>query len=231
MIIYKSVVFKKLDTLEQINKSTNIHLILQPTYFSPIIQYVAMAQMDGLKFEIEDNFQKQTYRNRCYIYGANGKQLLVVPLVHSKIHTRQKTKDVKIENSFLWQKLHFRSLQTAYRSSPYFEFYEDEIATIFDKKYQFLLDLNFKTFEVVNDCLQLEIPIQKTTEYQIDTDEIKDFRYLADAKTKKEYSFQKYTQVFNSKHGFISNLSILDLLFNEGTNAMQYLENHKILLF
>ncbi|MCK5677301.1 MAG: WbqC family protein, partial [Flavobacteriaceae bacterium] len=93
-----------------------MHLILQPTYFSPIIQYVVMAQMDGLKFEIEDNFQKQTYRNRCYIYGANGKQLLVVPLVHSKIHTRQKTKDVKIENSFLWQKLHFRSLQTAYRS-------------------------------------------------------------------------------------------------------------------
>ena len=206
-------------------------LLLQPSYFAPIIQYVAIVQAEELKFEIEDNFQKQTYRNRCYIYGANGKQLLVAPIVHSKTHARKKTKDVKIENSFLWQKLHFKALQTAYRSSPYFEYYEDEIVTIFNKKHHFLLDLNFETYEIISDCLQLEIPIQKTTEYQIDTDKVQDFRYLSNAKSKKEYSFQKYTQVFDNKHGYISNLSILDLLFNEGTNAMQYLEKHKSLLF
>jgi len=206
-------------------------LIIQPTYFAPIIQYIAIVQAKKFKFEIEDNFQKQTYRNRCYIYGANGKQLLVVPIIHSKINRKQKTKDVKIDDSFSWQKLHFKSLQTAYRSSPYFEYYEDEIAAILSKKYQFLLDLNFNSYEVLSDCLQLELPFQKTVEYKQEIENLNDFRYLASAKIKKEYSFKKYTQVFDNKHGYISNLSILDLLFNEGTNAMQYLENHKSLLF
>jgi len=97
-----------------------------PTYFSPISQYVAIENSKEIIFENQDNFQKQTYRNRCYIYGANGKQLLNVPIKHNKTDKRQKTKDTLIENSFPWQDQHFKSLQSAYRSSPFFEFFEDD---------------------------------------------------------------------------------------------------------
>ncbi len=202
-------------------------LLLQPTYFAPIVQYIALSQNDEVKYEIEDNYQKQTYRNRCYIYGANGKQMLNIPIVHTKINLRKKTKDVKIDYSFPWSKLHIKTLQTAYRSSPYFEFYEDEILAVFNKKYKYLLDLNFETIQVIADCLQLERAFKKTTEYKLNYTDLIDLRYLANAKSKREFTLKKYTQVFGDRHGYISNLSILDLLFNEGTNALQYLEEQK----
>jgi len=200
-------------------------LILHPTYFAPVIQYVALTKADAIIFEIEDNFQKQTYRNRCYIYGANGKQMLNIPIVHAKNKTRQKTKDIKIDYGFDWQKIHKKSLEGAYRSSPYFEFYEDELLTIFDKRHQFLMDLNFDTIQIINACLQLELTYKKTTEFHPIIERNKDCRYLADAKHIQDYNLKKYTQVFDDKHGYISNLSILDLLFNEGTNTLQYLKN------
>ena len=91
-----------------------------PTYFSPISQYKAILNSDSVIFEIEDNFQKQTYRNRCYIYGANGKQLLNIPLLYPKTDGRKKTKDILVEDSN-WQKRHYTSLKTAYNHSPFFE--------------------------------------------------------------------------------------------------------------
>ena len=104
-----------------------------PTYFSPISQYGVMVQAEKIEFEVADNFQKQTYRNRCYIYGANGKQLLTVPIRHSGCKIKQKTKDIKIETGAHWQKQHFKSLKTAYNCSPFFEFYEDDLIPIFEK--------------------------------------------------------------------------------------------------
>ncbi len=206
-------------------------MLLHPAYFAPIIQYVVQVNSENLQFEIEDNYQKQTYRNRCYIYGANGKQLLTVPIIRNKTETKKKSKEVKIDNNFNWQKLHIRALQTAYRSSPYFEFYEDDILSVFNKKYTFLMDFNFETISTINNCLPLENSIYKTKEYQLSSEIINDYRYLVNAKTKKEYKFEKYTQVFDNKHGSILNLSILDLLFNEGPNALEYLAKHKNLLF
>jgi len=190
---------------------------------------VGIVNADNLTFETQDNYQKQTYRNRCYIYGANGKQLLTVPTIHKKTNTKQKSKDIKVDNNTPWQKLHIKSLQSAYRSSPFFEFYEDDILEVFNKKYAFLLDLNFKIISIINDCLQLEIPIQKTLEYKLNSEN--DFRNLVNAKNTQNYLLKKYTQVFDDKYGFISNLSILDLLFNEGPNTLEYLENHKNSLF
>ena len=96
-----------------------------PTYFAPISQYAAIYQSDSITFEIEDNYQKQTYRNRCYIYGANGKLALNIPVKHLTKEGRKKTKDTFIENDFPWQQQHFKSLQSAYRSSPFFEFFEN----------------------------------------------------------------------------------------------------------
>ena len=206
-------------------------MILHPTYFAPIIQYIALSNISEVSFEIEDNFQKQTYRNRCYIYGANGKQLLTVPVMHSKQNIRRKTKEIKIQNSFAWQKLHVKSIQTAYRSSPYFEFYEDEIIPVILKKHKYLIDLNFETNHIIFDVLQHDFSYKKTNEYQEKYTDIQDLRFLVNAKSSIKYNFQQYQQVFADKHNFIPNLSILDLLFSEGPNTLNYLEGHKSLLF
>lgn len=202
---------------------------MHPTFFAPVIQYVALVNADRVTFEREDNFQKQTYRNRCYIYSPNGRQLLSVPVLHSHGKGRQKTREVKLDNSFRWQKNMFRSLEASYRSSPFFEFYEDDIRPVFDKRYDYLLDLNLAAIEVVNACLDIEVSFDFTESYQKQVEQ-DDLRMLVDAKSAVEYDLTPYTQVFGSKHGFLPNLSILDLLFNEGTNALNYLEGHRSVL-
>jgi len=176
--------------------------------------------------EVEDNYQKQTYRTRCYIYSPNGKQLLNIPVKNA--NSTQKTKDVLIEYSFGWQKQHLKSFAAAYRSSPYYEFYEDEFNVLFEDKPKFLLDFNLKCQETILEFLSLELDASKTTEYHKKYDSELDLRYLANAKTKQAFNLTAYTQGFSDKHGFISNLSILDLLFMEGTNALTYLENQQI---
>ena len=200
-------------------------ILLQPTYFSPILQYVAIAESAGIVFETEDNFQKQSYRNRCYIYTAQGKQLLNVPVQHSK-EIKQKTKDVKIDYKDDWHKHQLKTLKTAYSSSPFYEFYIDDLLPVFEKKIHFLLDLNFLAHKIMMDALQLEIPTKKTTEYDKEPS-ILDLRILAEDKPKITYRLDRYIQVFIENHGFIPNLSILDLLFMEGPNALNYLETQK----
>lgn len=193
-----------------------------PTYFSPISQYSEIFNTDEFMFEMEDNFQKQSYRNRCYIYNSNGKQLLSIPVKHIDKEGRKKTKDTLVENNFPWQDQHFKSLKSAYRTSPFFDFLEEEIAPIFHKKYKYLQDVNIDTFLFVKDTLQLEQNFTKTTSYQ--TEKVaKDFRNLADRKHKPKKTIDKYIQMFDEKHGFIPNLSILDLIFMEGPNALSYL--------
>ena len=201
-------------------------ILLHPTYFPSISHFVAMAKADSITFEMEDNFQKQTNRNRMYIYSPNGIQLLNIPIKHSK-QAHQKTKDVRLETAFDWQKQHFKSLEAAYRTSPFFEYYEDTIAPVFTKKHTFLMDLNFETMEVVSKCLGFRFESQKTIEYFHDTPDFRDFRELANGK-KDTSVFEPYTQVFEEKHGYLNNLSILDLLFNEGRFALDYLKNQTL---
>lgn len=201
----------------------NKNILIYPTYFPSISHYIAMINAETVTFEVEDTFQKQTNRNRMYIYSPNGIQMLNIPIKHDIGVT--KFKDIKIENDFNWQKNHFKSLEAAYRTSPFFEYFEDEIRPIFEKKHTFMQDLNFEIFNLVNDALGITIPFEKTTEYfHEDTDKI-DFRYLANGK-KDTTTIEPYTQVFGDKHGFINNLSILDLLFNEGRHAVAYLKRH-----
>lgn len=205
-----------------------MNLLIHPSYFPSISNFVAIAQAEKVVFEMEDNFQKQTNRNRTYIYSPNGIQLLNIPVKHSK-QTHQKTKEIKIENDFNWQKQHFKSLEAAYRTSPFFEFFEDEILPIFEKKHHFLMDLNFETMEFVTKCLRMKLDYETTIEYfhEVDSTAVLDFRTLVDGK-KDQSQFDNYTQVFDNKHGFLNNLSILDLLFNEGKYALEYLKNQKL---
>ncbi|MBP6181931.1 WbqC family protein [Flavobacterium sp.] len=206
-----------------------MNILIHPTYFPSISHFVAMAQAENITFEIEDNFQKQTNRNRTYIYSPNGIQLLNIPVKHSKV-SHQKTKDIKIETDFDWQKQHFKSLEAAYRSSPFFEFFEDDLRPIFEKKHTFLLDLNFEALAILSKCLRFKIESTTTSEYfhEVET-AITDYRSLVDGKKDKSI-FETYTQVFDDKNGFINNLSVLDLLFNEGKYAMDYLKQQKLFI-
>lgn len=201
-------------------------ILIHPTYFPSVSHFVAMLQADAVVFEADDNFQKQTNRNRMYIYSANGLQLLNIPVKHST-EPNQKYRDVKIENDFNWQKQHFKSLEAGYRTSPYFEFFEDDIRPLFEKKHSFLMDLNLEIHEIVTDCLGIEIPYTKTEEYFKEPSQTH-FRYLANGK-KDENVFDSYIQVFNDKHGFLNNLSIVDLLFNEGRHAVDYLKKQTLI--
>jgi hypothetical protein len=206
------------------------NILIHPTYFPSISHFVAMAQADHITFEMEDNFQKQTNRNRTYIYSPNGIQMLNIPVKHSNT-SHQKTKDIQLETEFNWQKQHFKSLEAAYRSSPFFEYFEDDIRPIFEKKYTFLIDLNFETLNIVSKCLRLKLEFDSTIEYfhEVENKSILDFRFLANGK-KDHSKFESYTQVFDDKNGFLNNLSILDLLFNEGKYALDYLKNQNLLL-
>jgi|SRR6218665_535918 len=201
-------------------------ILIHPTYFPSISHFVAIVQTDKVTFEMEDNFQKQTNRNRTYIYSPNGIQLLNIPIKHSK-EKHQKTKDVKLETAFDWQKQHFKSLEAAYRTSPFFEYFEDSLMPVFTKKHIFLMDLNLETMDIVSKCLGLPFVFEETVEYFHEVNEYTDFRNLANGK-KDNAQFESYTQVFGEKFGFINNLSILDLLFNEGRFALDYLKNQQL---
>ncbi len=182
-------------------------------------------------WEVWDNYQKQTYRNRCYIATDQGRHTLTVPIKHiGGEHGRQLYRDVRIDNSYKWQRLHWRGLQTAYRSSPYFEFFEEDLKPLFTNKYNFLLDLNFSTIEAIGECLQTTVSSVQTTEYRVNTDEMIDGRRLINAKLESDLAQKTYIQVFHQRHGFLKNLSTLDLLFNEGPAALKYLEEAKIAL-
>ena len=200
-------------------------ILIYPTYFPSISHYIAMVNAEKVTFEVEDTFQKQTNRNRMYIYSPNGLQMLNIPIKHDLGVT--KFKDIKIENDFNWQKNHFKSLEAAYRTSPFFEYFEDDFRPLFEKKHTFMQDLNFEIFELVNEALGLAIPFEKTTEYFHEISDKTDLRYLANGK-KDTTSIEPYTQVFGEKHGFLNNLSILDLLFNEGRYAVDYLKQHSL---
>lgn len=202
------------------------NILLHPAYFPSIETMAYIAQADKVIWETEDNYQKQTYRNRAYIAHSNGALLLNIPILHKK-GKRQKTRDVLTVQDFSWQKQHLKSLQTAYRTSPFFEYYEDDLLELFTQQATNLMDHNFRIFEILCDLIGLETEISKTTSYKKDTN-FMDFRFLVDAKRENQFQNQPYTQVLEEHHGFLPNLSILDLLFNEGTNTLNYLQNQEL---
>jgi len=204
-------------------------VLLHPTYFGPISQWVAYVTAERVFFEDEDNYQKQTYRNRMYIYDANAKLTLNIPIKHraalglsTKGH--QKYKDIQIENDFDWQKQHWRAFKASYQTSPFFEFYEDELYPIYHREFKFLMDLNYHCMEFVADCLQIDFDYTKTDEFILKPEDKINYRNLVNAKSNAGFENAPYTQVFEEKAGFLPNLCILDLIFNEGNAALRYLE-------
>lgn len=203
-------------------------ILLHPTYFPSIAHFVAIINSKQVTFEICDNYQKQTYRNRMFIAGPNGKLPLSVPVIYSQ-NNRPLYKEIEISNATNWQDLHWKSIQSGYSSSPFFEFYEDDLKPLFELETTHLMDFNFKCFEIILECLQLDIKYNTTTHYNKDYKDLKDYRYLVDNRKEIAQPFEPYIQVFNEKYPFLINLSILDLICNEGPNAVIYLENQELL--
>ncbi len=188
-----------------------------PAYL-PNIQYMSWVLSQSQVALVTDKpYQKQTYRNRTEIYGANGKLKLTIPIVHTKKQSRQADKTVVINYDNDWQKDHWKSLEAAYRSSPFFEFYEDDFHPFYHRNFEKLMDFNIELIKKI--LLLLDTDIILLTEDKAE----KEFSHLIIAKKINKIEIPHYHQVFQSKHGFINNLSILDLLFNLGPQSLEYL--------
>ncbi len=186
-------------------------------YFSKILKH-----KDNLILENAENFQKQSYRNRATIHSPNGPLDLIVPLIRgSKNHTP--VKDVRISYDFNWQRLHWMSLETSYRSSAYFEYYEDDLHVFYQKKWDFLFDYNEDLFRLFNRLLKINITYSYTNSFEKIYTELNDYRESIHPKQLSQIGFQPYFQVFEERNGFLPNLSIVDLIFNQGPQSIQYL--------
>ncbi|WP_026914821.1 WbqC family protein [Christiangramia portivictoriae] len=208
-------------------------VLLHPSYFGPVSQWVAFTKAEAVVFESEDNYQKQTYRNRMYIYDANGKLTLNIPIKHSAAlglpkSTRQKYRDIQIENAFPWQLQHWRAFKASYQTSPFFEFYEDELQPLYDNTFKYLLDFNYRCMEFVADALQVEWSFDQTADYVLHPEGMRDHRALVNAKSDAGFMSHRYPQVFEDKKGFINNLCVLDLIFNEGPASLAYLQEQNL---
>ncbi len=201
-----------------------MRLCIHPTYFPNIFNFALFLKYEVI-WEVSDNFQKQTYRNRCYIATDTGSHLLSIPIKHTGGTGRQRYKDVEIDNSQTWQRDHWRGIKTAYRASPFFEFYEDDLEPLFSHPFKKLIDLNMETIRLTSEFLKVDVPMEsRTTKYEPTFEEGIDGRHLVESKQYYPHSTPKYLQVFGDRHGFLPDLSILDLLFNEGTASKEYLE-------
>ena len=199
-------------------------ILIHPNYFPNIYQFTQIIKANNILFEVSDNYQKQTFRNRTYIYGANGKLGLFIPVIHTH-KNRELFKDVKISYESNWMDLHLKSLQSAYRSSPYFEYFEDDFIKLYSEKEKFLADFNIKCIKLISNLLDLDLDFKISNEYVEKTNDIIDLRDLSNARKEKKIETPKYIQVFESKHGYLNNLSILDLIFSEGKNSVLLMNN------
>ena len=185
--------------------------LLYPTYLPNIATYTVLVQNNDSVFEVHDSYQKQTYRNRSHIYGANGKLSLNIPVNYSQ-NNRQNTQEVKIDNTSKWQSIHWKSIESAYKTSPFFEYYEDDLVELYTTSKASLLEFNFECIAVINQCLGFEREISKSEQFTKISSET-DYRFFVNARKEATIETTAYIQVFQEKYGFINNLSILDLLF------------------
>ena len=200
------------------------NLILSSAYFPPIGYLKAITESKSVTIEQYENYIKQSYRNRCKIYAANGILALSVPV---ELATNKKIlfKDVKIDYCESWQKQHFKSIESAYRNSPFYDYLIDDFMPYFTRQIPFLLDLNMGILATLMDILQLEKKIKLSEEYEHVPTNKTDLRSYFHPKTGLQTSeeIKPYPQVFNEKFGFYPDLSCIDLIFNLGPESWSYL--------
>jgi len=203
--------------------------VLLSTAYLPPVQYISKFLLAGrVLIEAHENFQKQSYRNRCCICGANGKQCLVIPVL--KHHNeKMPISEVEIDYGKPWQQVHLKSIRSAYSTSPFYEFYADEFNALFHRKVRLLADWNRELLEYVLRILHIETDVNITDRYEKEPEGIVDLRQAVHPKARLQkpdgwFTPVPYAQVFGERHGFIPGLSIIDLLFNEGPQARSILK-------
>ncbi len=195
-----------------------------PLFYLPPIEYFSriIEHKEKLILENAEHFQKQSYRNRASIHSPNGRLDLIVPVIKgSKSHTI--VKDVRISYDFQWQRLHWLSMQTSYRSSAFFEYYEDELARFYENKWDFLFDYNEELLHLILGFLKLNIEYSYTGSFEKNYSDMDDYRNSIHPKRTSSVKMHTYFQVFEERNGFLTNLSIIDLLFNQGPQSNTYL--------
>lgn len=202
--------------------------LLSTTYFGPVQWYQKLYRYNQVLIEQHETFQKQTFRNRCLIATTQGIQVLTVPVSTGDSHA---IKDVRVSDHGNWRHLHWQALQSAYGDSPFFEYYADDLWPFFEKRWDFLLDFNEAIRQKMCELLDIHPQVGYTSNYQhIDSQHstLNDFRTAIDPKhpvADADFIPRRYYQVFEQKHGFLPNLSILDLLFNMGPESIYYLQS------
>ncbi|HEY6915317.1 MAG TPA: WbqC family protein [Paludibacter sp.] len=194
---------------------------LTSAYLAPVEYYSALANADTVYIENCDYYIKQTYRNRCHIAAANGSMALSIP-VEKAGKEKMLTRDVRISEHNDWQLQHWRSIESAYNSTPFFEYYKDDLLPFYEKKWIFLWDFNQAIQSKVLELLDIQPEIKLTTEYRLKLDEgVMDLRESIHPKKETPFvELKSYYQVFEQRYGFQPNLSIIDLLFNMGNESI-----------
>ena len=200
--------------------------VLLSTAYLPNINYLSQAlQHDVVVLEKHEHFVKQTYRNRCDIVTANGKLSLSIPLI--KQADKELISDKKISYAEDWQKQHWRTIVSAYKNSPYFEFFEDEFKPFYENQFEFLLDYNTQLLQTVLNILRIKKQIEFTQNFELNTTNAIDFRKLSDIE-KIDVEVKPYYQLFADKLGFTPNVSCLDALFNVGLDTINTCQVSKV---
>lgn len=197
--------------------------LLSSAYCAPVQWFQKLNRYDRVLIEQHDNFRKQTYRNRCVIATANGTQALTIP-VENTAGGKCLMRDVRVSDHGNWRRLHWNALATAYGDSPFFDYYADDLYPMYVRKYDFLLDFNMEMTRLLCQLLDVRPQVELTTAYTAEAEN--DFRDVIRPKhpvTDDGFVPRRYYQVHGAARGFIPNLSVLDLLFNMGNEAIFYL--------
>jgi hypothetical protein len=197
-------------------------ILVSTAYLPPVEYFSLIAQADEVSVEREENYLKQSFRNRCYILSVHGPQLLSVPVYLGSQH-KTPLKEIRIDYSRRWQQVHLRAISASYSASPYFQFYFENIEKIINKNFEFLIDLNLELTESVSKMLKIKTKLTYSTNFKPVSEDENDFRYKISPKKETQFFVREYIQVFNNDNKFVHGLSIIDLIFNMGPEASSYL--------
>ncbi len=198
------------------------NIFVTSAYLPPVEYFSKIVRAEKVFIEAEENYRKQSYRNRCYILTSQGPGHLVVPVFLGSFH-KTPVRDIRIDYTRRWQKVHIGALASAYGSSAFFIYYFGVIEEILLRRYKYLLDLNMDLLTTLLKLLNINVEIKYTKTFMPVRNAEGDFRYSIDPKKESSFSQKEYFQVFRDKHGFVPQLSIIDLIFNMGPGTPDYL--------
>lgn len=197
-------------------------IFLSTAYLPPAEYFARIKDAAEVLVESEENYHKQSYRNRCYIMTAGGTQFLTVPVYLGSLH-KTRIRDIRIDYSKRWRQIHSGALKSAYNSSPFFIYYFETLEKIILRDHKYLVDLNMELLSEILNILKIEVQPVYATKF-LPVNSVKgDYRYTIDPKKESRYVQKEYFQVFNSLYGFVPGLSIIDLVFNMGPDTVNYL--------